>query len=173
MDTQTTGTGTDVERTLGDLGPPPAQSWLRWGKWLAVALVLLVGLYLFSRRDGAAKVEYSTEAVTRGALTVTVTATGNLEPRNQVDIGSELSGTVRLVNVDVNDEVTQGEVLATLDTERLKAQVLQSESSLASAQAHVMQAVAAAKEARANYQRLLKVRELSNNKLPSQQDLDV
>ena len=46
--------------------------------------------------------------MTRGALTVTVTATGNLEPRNQVDIGSELSGTVRLVNVDVNDEVSAG-----------------------------------------------------------------
>ena len=173
MDTQTTVTETDVERTLGDLGPPPAQSWVRWGKWLAVALALLVGVYLFSHRDGAGTIEYSTEPVTRGALTVTVTATGNLEPRNQVDIGSELSGTVRLVNVDVNDEVTQGEVLATLDTERLKAQVLQSESSLASAQAHVLQAVAASKEARANYQRLLKVRELSNNKLPSQQDLDV
>jgi len=173
MDTQTTATDPDVERTLGDLGPAPAQAWLRWGKWIAVALALLLGLYLFSRREGAAKIEYSTEPVTRGALTVTVTATGNLEPRNQVDIGSELSGTVRLVNVDVNDEVSQGEVLATLDTERLQAQVLQSESSLASAQAHVTQAAAAAKEARANYQRLLKVRELSNNKLPSQQDLDV
>jgi len=173
MDTQTTATVPDVERTLGDLGPAPAQAWLRWGKWIAVALALLLGLYLFSRREGAAKIEYSTEPVTRGALTVTVTATGNLEPRNQVDIGSELSGTVRLVNVDVNDEVSQGEVLATLDTERLQAQVLQSESSLASAQAHVTQAAAAAKEARANYQRLLKVRELSNNKLPSQQDLDV
>jgi HlyD family secretion protein len=173
MDTQTNATSSDVERTLGDLEPPSQQPWLRWGKWLAAALVLAVLLYVVLRHEGAAKVEYSTEPVARGPLTVTVTATGNLEPRNQVDIGSELSGTVRLVNVDVNDEVKQGEVLATLDTERLKAQVLQGESALASSQARVMQAVATAKEARANYQRLLKVRELSNNKLPSQQDLDV
>ena len=39
-----------------------------------------------------------TQEVTRGDLTVTVTATGNLEPRNQVDIGSELSGTIRSVD---------------------------------------------------------------------------
>jgi HlyD family secretion protein len=173
LDTKTTASASDVERTLGDLEPSPQRPWRRWGKWLAAALVVLIAVYAVSRREGAPKTEYSTEPVTRGPLTVTVTATGNLQPRNQVDIGSELSGTVRLVNVDVNDEVRRGEVLATLDTERLKAQVLQAESALASAQARVMQAVATAKEARANYQRLLKVRELSNNKLPSQQDLDV
>jgi HlyD family secretion protein len=173
LDTQTNVSGPDIERTLGNLEPPSREPWLRWAKWLAAALVVLVAIYAISQRDGAAKVRYTTEPVTRGPLTVTVTATGNLEPRNQVDIGSELSGTVRLVNVDVNDEVKRGQVLATLDTERLKAQVLQAESALASAQARVMQAAATAKEARANYQRLLKVRELSNNKLPSQQDLDV
>src|SRR5690606_25530086 len=106
-------------------------------------------------------------------LTVTVTATGNLEPRNQVEIGSELSGTIAKVYVDVNDEVKAGQVLAELDTARLEAQVLQAESSLSSAEARVLQADASAKEARANYARLLKVRELRGNKLPSQQDLDV
>jgi HlyD family secretion protein len=111
--------------------------------------------------------------VTTGDMTVTVTATGNLEPRNQVEIGSELSGTVIKVNADVNDEVKAGQVLAVLDTTRLKAQVLQAESSLASAQARVLQTDAGTKEARANFARLLKVRELSGNKLPSQQDMDV
>ena len=42
-------------------------------------------------RAGAAN--YVTQEITRGDITVTVTATGNLEPRNQVEIGSELSGT--------------------------------------------------------------------------------
>ena len=51
--------------------------------------------------------------------------------------------------------------------------MLQAESSLASPQARVLQAVAALKESRANYARLQKVRELSGNKLPSQQDMDV
>jgi HlyD family secretion protein len=173
MDTKTTITSSEVERTLGEVASAAAPAWRRWLPWLLGAAALAIGAVLWLGRDRAGGAGFITQPVTRGALTVTVTATGNLEPRNQVDIGSELSGTVRLVNVDVNDEVERGEVLATLDTERLRAQVLQSQSALASAQARVMQAAAATKEARANYQRLLKVRELSGNRLPSLQDLDV
>ena len=134
---------------------------------------MLAAAYFIFGRGAAGKTSYVTQEVTRGDMTVTVTATGNLEPRNQVDIGSELSGTIRTVNVDVNDEVKAGQVLAVLDTTRLKAQVLQARSSLASAEARVLQGEASVKEARANFARLQKVRELSGNKLPSQQDLDV
>ncbi len=162
----------DITRTLRDgLAGPPA--WQKYAKWAVLALVLIVvGFLIFGRGEGKAPT-YITQEVTRGDLTVTVTATGNLEPRNQVEIGSELSGTVSKVLVDVNDEVEQGQVLAVLDTTRLKAQVLQQESSLASAEARVLQADATTKESKANLARLQKVRELSGNKLPSQQDLDV
>ncbi len=163
----------DVARALGAATPPGGAN----RRKLVIGAVLVVlaaaaGWALFGRGDSKAP-KFVTQPVTRGSITVTVTATGNLEPRNQVDIGSELSGTMRAVNVDVNDVVKEGQVLATLDTARLRAQVLQAESSLASAQARVTQSEASLKEARANYQRLLKLRELSNNKLPSQQDLDV
>lgn len=171
MDTETSNS-TDVSRTLreGIAGPP---AWRKYAKWGVLAvIVLVVGYFLFGR-DGGKAPTYITQDVTRGDLTVTVTATGNLEPRNQVDIGSELSGTVSKVLVDVNDEVKQGQVLAMLDTTRLQAQVLQQESSLASAEARVLQADATTKESKANLARLQKVRELSGNKLPSQQDLDV
>ncbi|WP_129782590.1 efflux RND transporter periplasmic adaptor subunit [Peristeroidobacter soli] len=170
MDTETTNS-TDLSRTLreGLQGSP----WQRYLKWAAIVIAILAaGYYFFGRGDSKA-VTYTTQDVVKGDLTVTVTATGNLEPRNQVEIGSELSGTVSKVNVDVNAEVKAGQVLAALDTTRLKAQVLQQESSLASAEARVLQADASAKEARANYARLEKVRELSGNKLPSQQDMDV
>jgi len=169
----------DIEtRTEPDVGAlhvygAPVSPWKRWAKWLAIALVVIAALYFLFGRNGVKPTTYKTQPVTRGDITVTVTATGNLEPRNQVDIGSELSGTLRAVNVDVNDVVKAGQVLAVLDTSRLNAQVTQAESSLASAQARVLQSEAAAKESRANYQRLLKVRELSNNKIPSQQDMDV
>ena len=103
---------------------------MRWG---VVALVVIVVGYLIFGRGGGGATKYVTQEVTRGDLTVTVTATGNLEPRNQVDIGSELSGTIRSVAVDVNDEVKAGQVLTKLDTSRLEAQVLQAQSSLASA----------------------------------------
>lgn len=171
MDTETTNS-TDLSRTLRE-GLEAAPAWQRYLKWAAIAIVILAAAYFtFGRGDGKA-VTYTTQDVVKGDLTVTVTATGNLEPRNQVEIGSELSGTVSKVNVDVNAEVKAGQVLATLDTTRLRAQVLQQESMLASAEARVLQADASAKEARANLARLQKVRELSGNKLPSQQDLDV
>jgi HlyD family secretion protein len=171
MDTETSNS-TDISHTLreGLAGPPAWQKYAKWG--VLAAVVLIVGYFIFSRGDGKATT-YITQDVTRGDLTVTVTATGNLEPRNQVDIGSELSGTVAKVMADVNDEVKQGQVLALLDTTRLNAQVLQQESSLASAQARVLQADATTKESKASLARLQKVRELSGNKLPSQQDLDV
>jgi HlyD family secretion protein len=171
VDTET-NPSPDVANAL-DSGLAAPAPWKRWARWGAVALVVLIAVYLIFLRGGSGDTRYMTQDVTRGDLTVTVTATGNLEPRNQVDIGSELSGTVRSVAVDVNAEVKAGEVLAKLDTSRLEAQVLQSQSSLASAEARVLQSVAGLKEARANYARLQKVRELSGNKLPSQQDMDV
>ena len=65
-------------------------------------------------------------------------------------------------------------MLAKLDTARLEAQVLQAQSSLASAQARVLQSVGRARRKRARTTGALqKVRELSGNKLPSQQDMDV
>jgi HlyD family secretion protein len=171
MDTETHNP-TDISHTLkqGLEGPPAWQKFAKWG--LLAALVIALGYFVFARGDSK-ETTYITQDVTHGDLTVTVTATGNLEPRNQVDIGSELSGTVSKVNVDVNDEVREGQVLALLDTTRLKAQVLQAQSSLASAEARVLQADATTKESKANLARLQKVRELSGNKLPSQQDLDV
>lgn len=171
MDTETTDS-TDLSRTLRE-GLDAAPAWQRYLKWAAIAIVIIAAAYFTFGRGDSKSVTYTTQDVVKGDLTVTVTATGNLEPRNQVEIGSELSGTVSKVNVDVNDEVKAGQVLAALDTTRLKAQVLQQESSLASAEARVLQADASAKEARANLARLQKVRELSGNKLPSQQDMDV
>ena len=172
MDTETNVSTSDVAHTLGSDGGEPAR-WRPYVKWVVIAAIAAALLYFFFGRGNSAATTYTTEEARTGDIVVTVTATGNLEPRNQVDIGSELSGTMRLVNVDVNDQVKQGQVLAVLDTSRLKAQVLQQESSLASAQARVVQSEATLKEARANYQRLVKVRELSGNKLPSQQDMDV
>lgn len=172
METESRTEQPDVAHTLAIHGAP-RPSWQRWIKWGVLALIVLGIGYYFIGRNTSAEMSYILQDVVRGDLTVTVTATGNLEPRNQVDIGVELSGTVRTVLVDVNDEVKKGQLLAELDTTRLNAQVLQARSSLAAAQARVVQADAAEKEASANYQRLLKVRELSNNKLPSQQDLDV
>lgn len=172
MDVGVSTTAADIRTILSRYGHRPHARWKQWASWLAIVSAIFVGIVLFHGRSAPAAT-YVTQEVTTGNLTVTVTATGNLEPRNQVETGSELSGTVRTVNVVVNDVVKQGQLLAVLDTTRLKAQLAQAESTVASAEARILQSDATLKEARANLARLLKVRELSGNKLPSQQDLDV
>jgi HlyD family secretion protein len=62
-----------------------------------------VGLELFP--GTASAVTYTTASVARGNLTVSVPATGTLQPTNQVDISSELSGTIATVDADFNDTV--------------------------------------------------------------------
>jgi HlyD family secretion protein len=135
---------------------------------LSVGLVLAAAVY---RQATSSTVQYVTSEVTSGALTVSVTASGSLKPRNQVDIGTEVSGIVDRVYVDVNNHIRKGQLLATLDTTRLEAQLLQVEGAKAVAQARVGQAAARLKQAKAYEARLLRVRAISRNKLPSQQDL--
>jgi HlyD family secretion protein len=117
--------------------------------------------------------QYQTKKSQRGDLTVTVTATGTLEPTNQVDVGSELSGIIRTVEVDYNDQVKVGQVLARLDRDKLKARALESKAALESAHARVLEVQATVEEMQKELARLKQVWELSNHKVPSQRDLVV
>jgi HlyD family secretion protein len=140
---------------------------------VAAALVLLLGIFLLSRCfSSEAEGQYATQAVSRGALRVTVSATGNLQPTNQVEVGSEQSGLVTDVYVDNNDRVSRGQPLARLDTSRLLDTIRQNQAALASTQAQVAQAQASAVQARANLSRLEEVFRLSGGKVPSRTELD-
>jgi HlyD family secretion protein len=116
--------------------------------------------------------QYKTAQVQEGQLVVTVTATGELEPVNQVEVGTEVSGTIETVAVNFNDRVKAGQVLAKLDTDTLEAQVLKSQAALESARANLLQAQASVIEARNELKRLKHVQELSGGKVPSRHDLD-
>ncbi|MFO7666733.1 MAG: efflux RND transporter periplasmic adaptor subunit [Desulfobacterales bacterium] len=98
--------------------------------------------------------------------------TGTLQPTNQVEVGSELSGIIRTVEADYNDVVKVGQVLARLDTSRLEAQVQQSKASLEAAIAKVRQVQATVKEAGSSLARLKQVGELSGKRLSSQHDIE-
>lgn len=149
--------------------------WRRRALWGALVLVLLVagGGYAWQQSQQRKTVpSYVTEPVTRGNLTLTVTANGTLQPTRSVNIGSELSGTVRQVHVDVNDRVKKGQVLVELDTAKLRDQVMRSRAALASAQAQLAQASATLKENSASLARLEEVAKLSDGKVPSKTELD-
>ena len=144
----------------------------RWTPWLLLALIAAGGAFLWSQKDPAATVRYTTKPAQEGDLIVTVTATGTLEPTNQVDVGSELSGIIRTVAVDYNDRVKVGQVLARLDTAKLQAQVVQTKAALDSTKAKVKQTKATLEETAKERNRLLQARKLSGGKITSQQDLD-
>jgi len=126
------------------------------GKWwlagVTVAVLGIGGFFLFGRSSETATTGYVTEAAQRGDLTVTVTATGTVQPTTEVEVSSAQSGTLETVEVDYNDEVEVGQVLARLDDTKFRAQVANAEASLASAKAQVAQAEATAREAAAIYE---------------------
>jgi HlyD family secretion protein len=125
-----------------------------------------------SSQSAAPQIEYKTEKARIGDVVVTVTATGALQPTNQVDVGSELSGSIEEVLVDYNDVVKAGQVLVRLDVTKLLAQVKQNEASLAAAKAKVLSAAATIQETASKLGQLRKIRELSGGRNPSQFDID-
>ncbi len=154
----------------------PARGRFRVLRWLIVAVVLALagGGFAWFRSGSAvdAAPQYQTEPLDQGNLRVTVSATGKLAPVNQVDVGSELSGTIETVLVDDNDRIKKGQVLARLDMTKLQNQIAKSKAALASAEAKVLQTVATVKEARANLGRLRQVAKLSGGKVPAPTELE-
>jgi HlyD family secretion protein len=173
MNAKKTSTPADAQGLLGDDRPP--RWWQRASTWIAVAALALAGggLYVWqSQKNAKAAPVYVTEPLKTGDITLTVAANGTLQPTRSVNVGSELSGTVKRVLVDVNDRVKAGQVLVELDTAKLQDQVTQARAGLASAQAQLAQAVATAREARATLARFEEVARLSGGKVPSATELD-
>lgn len=139
----------------------------------AAMLLLVLGggaLALRARMDAPPPpVSWLTEPVVRGALTQKVTATGTLQPVTQVDVGTEVSGTVESVLVYFNDRVEAGQVLARLDTTQLAARERQSRAALALAEARVQEARATQEETR---NRLRRAEQLLARKLNSREDFE-
>ncbi len=175
-----TATTESVKAVLGTNAKANKQRSGKW--WLAfvVAGALGAGAYVWlSPQQGQTSVSFKTTPVQTGKLVVSVTATGNLQPKNQVDIGTELSGTVAEVLVDDNDVVKKGQVLARLNTTQLNDTITKSKAALASAEANVNKATATItqsqatlKEAETNLKRLQELYQSSGGQLPAKTELD-
>lgn len=127
----------------------------RRGVLIGIGLVLLAATaiwFLFLRGDGNAE-PYRTEAVRRGEITRSVSASGTLEALVTVEVGSQISGQVTQVMVDYNDRVRRGQVMAVLDPQNQRSAVEQSQAQIASARAGVSQAQAQVALAQAEYDR--------------------
>jgi HlyD family secretion protein len=147
----------------------------RLKRWLVIVLVIVVVVVVVVARKkaaGSGMPQYKTQEAKQGSLVVRVTATGTLEPTNEVEVGSEISGIVKTVNADYNDKVKVGQLLAKIDTSKYEAQETQLKAALLAAKARVLQTKATVNETKAKLAQLQRVRELSGGKVPSQVNFD-
>ncbi len=150
----------------------------RWGTGrvvaaIAITLGAVLALGVVSQLwGGDAPATYRTERVTKGPLIVEVSATGALAPVTEVEVGTEISGTVDSVYVDFNQPVARGQILARINTDRLEASTDQARASLAFSRAQHAEAEAGLLQARSDLARLKRVHELSGGDVPSQAELD-
>jgi HlyD family secretion protein len=100
---------------------------------------VIAALVIFSgaacRRASNSDPTYETVPVMRGDLVQYITASGSLEPVVSVDVGSQISGRVSILNADYNSIVKKGDLVAEIDPAPYLAQVHQAEGDLASAKA--------------------------------------
>ncbi|KAF0092888.1 MAG: HlyD family secretion protein [Puniceicoccaceae bacterium 5H] len=169
----TTQTESDLS-SIVESASPKRHSKLRYVAIAVLLIAAVAGWYFWSQKSQTREVgpTYQTAPLSKGSISLTVTATGNLEPTNEVTVGSELSGTTEEVYVDTNDEVVKGQPLAKLDPTNLEQRIRSSKATVKSARARVVQAQATLKETEAALERMKELRQLSNGRLPSQAEYD-
>jgi len=164
---------TNLQNELNNYSNKKSSSKFIWIIFLL--LIITAGVYYYfviNKENQSTKVQFNTNTIKKGDVLVSVMATGNTEPTNSVDIGIEVSGTVKEVYVDFNDEVKIGQVLAKLDTTKLQSKVDSSRASLTIAKANQKESLVNVKNKKLNYNRTLKMYEESKGKYPSQNELD-
>lgn len=111
-------------------------SWVKRRKWWLILFVIVAGgiVYFMSGNDSAQNTGFATASITRGDLRQVVTATGEIQPLNTINVGSQVSGTIEEIFVDYNSQVKKGDVLLKIEPSVLQASVDEAYASLVSAE---------------------------------------
>ncbi|KFN38554.1 MAG: secretion protein HlyD [Sulfuricurvum sp. MLSB] len=161
-----------IENTLG-LNAAAKRPLKKYLIVLAVILLLLgAGVWVWTQNNSRSEIEYVTAPVDIKTLTTTVSATGNLEPTNTVEVGIEVSGTIEDVLVDYNDRVKTGQVMARLDTTKLLSAMTGSRAALARYRANIAEAEASYLNAKNEWERVRKMSAATQDNYPSRQEMD-
>lgn len=145
-----------------------------WKLKSAFALFILligVGVYFyFTQHEKESEYGYITQPLSKDTLVLTVFATGYLEPLDSVDVGTEVSGTIKEVHVDYNDLVKKGQIIAKLDKTKYQSIVDKANASLVAAEASLENAKAQLNKEEATIARNKILRDSTKGVLPSQKD---
>jgi len=121
-----------------------------WLKWLVILVVLGAvagGAIWYFVGDHESASQYQMAQVTRGDLRQSVTASGQLNPVVNVQVGSQISGRINKILVDYNSEVKSNQVIAEIDPASYQAAVLRAQADLANAKANLALAEVQARRA--------------------------
>ena len=106
-------------------------NWIWRNKWWIGILVIILVLFCWWLCPGKSKKkEYITIDITRGDITQSVTATGEIQPVNTINVGSQVSGTIENIFVDYNSHVKKGDILLTIEPSVLQSTVDESLATL-------------------------------------------
>lgn len=146
-------------------------------KWkVGVALFILLlgvgGYFFFIPIKNKEAYRYVTQPLAKGDLMITVSATGYVEPVENIDVGTEVSGTIEEVYVDYNDLVKKGQILARLDKTKYQSTLDTAEASLAAARASLENMNAQLYQANATVSRNKSLKASTKGALPSRSDWD-
>jgi len=116
------------------------ESRFRWLKRIFILLLLVAacgGAWWYFKGRGEPPPEYQTTTVARGNLTQAVTATGQLGPVLNVQVGSQISGIVKRLFIDYNSTVKSNQVIAEIDSATYEINVLRAQAQLANSKANL------------------------------------
>jgi HlyD family secretion protein len=108
----------------------------KW-KWIFFGVLLIaIVLYIKLKPIVTSKnIEYSFTTVEKGTIEAIVSSTGTLEAINTVEVGTQVSGTIKKIYVDYNDKVKAGQLLAEMDLKLLNTNLVNAEANLAISEA--------------------------------------
>ncbi len=114
-------------------------AWLWHHKWwtLGAVVAIVLPILIWGINWGEKKGDFVTIDITRGNLMQTVSATGEIQPVNTVNVGSQVSGNIDEIYVDYNSTVKKGDVLLTIDPSVLQSSVDEAAASLSSAKSQL------------------------------------
>ena len=123
--------------------------------WVAVGAIIVIAVAAFLLSGGKKKeeVNFKMEKVAKANILNSVTATGTIEPVNEVTVGTQVSGIVSKIYVDYNSVVKKGQVIAELDKSNLLSQLNTAKSQLSQAQASLKSAQSDLAYQKANFNR--------------------
>lgn len=109
-------------------------------KWLILILVILLiaggGYYWYTKSHSQTKETYTLGTVSRGNISVSIDATGTIEPVNSVDLSATVSGTLQSVLVKQNQEVTKGQQIAIIESKAATSTLKQAENTLSNKESY-------------------------------------